>query len=663
MLALRWRLCLASLLVVLFQIQSKSKVKKTEFGYRPDIDGMRAIAVLMVLAVHAFPARLPNGFVGVDIFFVISGYLITSILLRELSADVFSIRNFYVRRVNRIFPALAVVLLFCLAAGPLVMYSSEYTQMGKSVAASALFVANVNFYLETGYWDISSKLKPLLHIWSLGVEEQFYLLWPLILWGAAKARKSAVAVSLAVIFAALCVNLVWTFQNQPAAFYLPFGRFWELASGGLLACIQRDGPAAQEKGGAHGLRDGVRHVLGIGGLALLAVTQIVPLRPDAFPGFYAVVVVGAATLLVLAGPQAWVNRRLLAHPAMVYVGKISYPLYLWHWPLLVFARLLGDGQWSSSHRNLAVVGSVAMAVLTHHAVERPLAKVARRNVLALVLAVLMAVVGMVAGLVYLGRLPVAQSYANAPLQTYDKPEVRSQGKIVLLGDSNAGHFSYGLSLLYGERLTTIATPGWPYLDGVRYREGYVPHREHLGTPALTEEALRRIEADDTVRLVILSNTYLMYLPSDNLRSVGGPGEETGVQAYEAGMRRTLERLLRSGKKVVLVKPIPTYPMLSAVTACTGDVRPVLRRQPADCQRARATVDAERAEYEALVARVLRGLGGVRVFDTLDALCDAQFCYVSRDGIQMYIDSGHFTTAGSQLVGAALARQVEAALSP
>jgi peptidoglycan/LPS O-acetylase OafA/YrhL/lysophospholipase L1-like esterase len=638
-------------------------VTKTEFGYRPDIDGMRAIAVLMVLAVHAFPARVPNGFVGVDIFFVISGYLITSILLRELSAHAFSIRNFYVRRINRIFPALAVVLLFCLATGPFVMYPSEYAQMGKSAMASALFVANINFYLETGYWDINSKLKPLLHIWSLGVEEQFYLLWPLILWGVARAKKSAVSVSLAVIFATLCVNLVWTFQNQPAAFYLPLGRFWELACGGLLACIQRDGQVAQGRDGTFGSSGGARQVLGIGGLTLLAVTQVVPLQVDAFPGFYAVVVVGAATLLVLAGPQAWVNRRLLAHPVMVYMGKISYPLYLWHWPLLVFARLLGDGQWSHSHRNLALAGSMVMAVLTHHAVERPLAGVSRRNVLALALAALMAVVGALSGLAYMGRLPVAQAYPNAPLQTYDKPVVRSQGKIILLGDSNAGHFSYGLSLLYGERLTTIATPGWPYLDGVRYREGYVPHREHQGSPALTEDALRRIETDDAVRLVILSNAHLMYLPSDNLRSVGGSSGETVAQAYEAGMRRTLERLRRSGKAVVLVKAVPTYPMLSAVTACTTDVRPVLRRQPADCQRARVTVDAERAGYDALITRVLQGLEGVRVFDTLEELCDAQYCYVSRDGIQMYIDSGHFTTAGSQLMGAALARQVEAALSP
>lgn len=640
---------------------------KTNFAYRPDIDGMRAIAVAMVLAVHAFPARLPNGFVGVDIFFVISGYLITSILLKELMEHEFSIRDFYVRRVNRIFPSLLLVLIFCLMVGQYMMYPAEYERMGKSAWASAMFSANINFYLETGYWDVSSKIKPLLHLWSLGVEEQFYVVWPLILWWACGRKFSVISISLLMIFGSMIVNMILTFANQPAAFYLPFGRFWELASGGLLACIQWSKQTESSKDSTSGLQNGISHVLSAGGMALLAATQMVPVSVDTFPGFYAVIVVGAATLLVLAGPNAWINRLILSHPIMVYIGKISYPLYLWHWPLLVFARLLGDGQWSSAHRNIAVVGAVLMAMLTYHFVERPLAiKVVRRNILALSLASLMICAGLLAGLVNFGKLPFAATatpYANAPLLDYEKPMIHSQGKVVLLGDSNAGHFSYGLSLLYGERLTTIATPGWPYLDGVKYRQGYVPHRDHLGSPALTQEALQRIETDPEVKLVILSNTYLMYLPDDNLRSQSdAPTTETVAQAYEAGMRRTLERLLGSQKKVVLVKSIPTYPMLSAITACTADVRPVFRRQPVDCQRPRQTVKAERAEYEALIERVVQGLAGVSVFDTLGELCDAQFCYVNRNGIQMYIDSGHFTTAGSQLMGAALAKKVEAALS-
>lgn len=373
----------------------------------------------MVLVVHASPNSLPNGYVGVDLFFVISGYLITSILCRELTEGHFSIRDFYIRRINRIFPGLLLVLLTCILLGPALMYPAEYALMGKSALFSALFSANIHFYLESGYWDVASKLKPLLHLWSLGVEEQFYLLWPLVLLWAHRARRSLVVVSLAVLFGSLAVNLVLTSKSQAAGFYLPFGRLWELAAGGLIACIQwvRTSGAIQGHAGdpqSHG----VRNILAWSGIGLLVATQAAYMDSKAFPGFYAVVVVAAAAMLVLAGPQAWFNRKVLAHSAVVYVGKLSYPLYLWHWPLLVFARLLGDGQWSSSHRNLAVVASVALAILTYHGVERPLSRrVTGKNLLALVLAGLMVLAGVLAWIGFKGKVPyTAAPYSNAALQ-------------------------------------------------------------------------------------------------------------------------------------------------------------------------------------------------------------------------------------------------------
>ena len=619
---------------------------------------MRAIAVLMVLAVHASPSSLPNGYVGVDLFFVISGYLITSILCRELADGKFSIRDFYVRRVNRIFPGLLLVLLSCLLLGPALMYPAEYGLMGKSALFSALFSANINFYLESGYWDVASKLKPLLHLWSLGVEEQFYLLWPLVLLWAYRAKRSMVTVSLAVLFGSLVVNLVLTSKSQAAGFYLPFGRLWELASGGLIACIQ------WQRGNGAVAGYGVRNVLGWSGIGLLVATQGVYMDAKAFPGFYAVAVVMAAAMLVLAGPGAWFNLRVLSNPVVVYVGKLSYPLYLWHWPLLVFARLLGDGQWSSSHRNLAVVASVILAMLTYHGMERPLIKhVARKNVLAMVLVGIMVLAGILAWMGLSGKVPfTAAPYANAPLPAYDTPDIKSHGKVVLLGDSNAGHLFYGLSLLYGQRLQLTATPGWPYLDGVGYRPGFVPHPEHVGTPDMTEEALRQIESDPDVRLVVLSNAYRMYLAQGSLRAIKGGGyEETSAQAYEKGLQQTVERLLAQKKKVVLVKSIPTYSALLSVTGCTSEVRPAWRREPADCVQSREAVDKERREYDALVQRVVQGHVDVSVLVTLEELCDARYCYVNHKGIQMYIDPGHFTTAGSQLMAAALARKIEDAL--
>lgn len=636
----------------------------TKIEYRPDIDGLRAIAVLMVLAVHASPASLPNGYVGVDLFFVISGYLITSILRREIAQDQFSIRDFYVRRINRIFPALVLVLLVCLLAGPALMYAGEYQQMGKSALFSVLFSANVHFYLESGYWDVASKLKPLLHLWSLGVEEQFYLLWPVLVLWAHRTRRSVVNVSLVVVFASLVVNLVLTSKNQAAGFYLPFGRLWELAAGGRVACIAwLRAPA--ESGVENPEGRALRNILGWAGMGLLVATQLSFMESTAFPGFYVVPVVLAGAMLILAGPQASFNRRVLSHPVAVYIGKISYPLYLWHWPLLVFVRLLGDGQWSSSHRNLAVLTSVVLAMLTYHAMEKPLAtRVARRNLLAMGLLGLMAVAGVLAWMGSAGKVPLtAAPYVNAALPAYDKPLIQSQGRIALIGDSNAGHLEYGLSPLYGDRLDVAATPGWPYLDGVRYRSGFVPHPEHVGTPEMTEATLRRIEADPEVRLVVLSNVYSIYFTGNSLRSIGGAGHtETSAQAYERGLQRTLQRLLAKHKKVVLVKTIPIQSPLLNVTGCADGVRPILRRRPAECVRSRQAVEAERQDYEAMLERVAAQVEGVTLFNTFDVLCDVQSCYVNRNGIQMYVDSGHFTTAGSQLMAAALARKIEDVLA-
>lgn len=634
-------------------------------SYRPDIDGLRAIAVLMVLLVHAFPKTLPNGYIGVDVFFVISGYLITSILLRELGEQSFSIREFYVRRINRIFPSLLLVLVFVIVAGPLIMYPTEYASMGKSMIFSTLFSANVNFFLEAGYWDISSKLKPLLHLWSLGVEEQFYLVWPLVLLLFSRAKRPLLGVSIGVIALSLIVNLCLTAQNQAAGFYLPFGRFWELACGGLLACIQSKTASIRASASPNDVGDmkspSVHDVLGWSGMGLLVAMLVVPMKAEAFPGFYAVPVIISTVLMIMADPASSFNRRVLSNRTMVYLGRISYPLYLWHWPLLVFGRLLGEGKLGSAHRNVAVVCAILLSMLSYHALERPLARrIARRNSLALALLLVMGGLSIVASLLYQGKFMPA--YAHTSLLSYEEPQIASNGKVAILGDSNAGHLLYGLTLLYGQRLETFATPGWPYLDGVEYREGYVPHESHKGSPEATELALRRIESDADIRLVIISNLYPMYLSSDSLRSMkGGSSTETTASAYEEGLRRTIERLRASGKKVVFVKHVPTYNTLTTITACT-EARPVFRKEIAGCIRSRATVESERRDYDALVARVVQGMEDVYLFNTLEELCDSQTCYVSKNGIQMYSDPSHLTPAGSQLVGAALARQVEMALS-
>ena len=329
--------------------------------YRPDVDGLRAIAVMLVVIFHAFPEAMPGGFIGVDIFFVISGFLITGIIVRELDQERFSLLAFYNRRIRRIFPALIVVLCVTLVLGWLWMLPAAYAQLSSDVFASAAFFANIALLLQSGYFDLESARKPLLHLWSLGIEEQFYLLWPLMLMLVARLRLSMLAAVSVVGVASLVLNVALIGSNPVATFYLPFTRAWELLAGAALACGWNQ--LGHSRTGSN-LRAFV-------GVLLIATAAGLLDTKSAFPGGWAVLPVAGAALL-LSAPAAWFCGSLLASPALVWIGLISYPLYLWHWPLLVFFGIIKFAPLTLLERGLIVGLSFALAWVTYRFVEIPL---------------------------------------------------------------------------------------------------------------------------------------------------------------------------------------------------------------------------------------------------------------------------------------------------
>ena len=329
--------------------------------YRPDIDGLRAIAVMLVVTFHAVPEAMPGGFIGVDIFFVISGFLITGIVTREIGSDRFGLLHFYERRIRRIFPALLVLLLAVLALGFLWMLPGPYARLSRDVVASAAFAANIALLLQSGYFDLESARSPLLHLWSLGIEEQFYLVWPLILMLAARFRIGPLAVAAAIGVASFALNVALIDRDPVATFYLPFTRAWELLAGATLACAWDRIPHDRRSGNW-------RAGLGMG-LIVIAAALLDPHR--AFPGWWAVLPVAGGVLL-LSAPSAWGARHLLASPPIVRIGLISYPLYLWHWPLLVFSALIKFGELTLLERGLVVAASTLLAWATYRWVEVPL---------------------------------------------------------------------------------------------------------------------------------------------------------------------------------------------------------------------------------------------------------------------------------------------------
>lgn len=296
-------------------------------------------------------------------FFVISGYLISGHVFTSLSENKFSFLTFYQRRIRRIFPTLILVLVACLVFGWFALLATEYAQLGKHTAASAPFLVNLAFWREAGYFDNSGITKPLLHLWSLGVEEQFYIVWPVAAWAIWRFRVNVLGAMLLLGALSFSHNLVVTVTDPTAAFYSPFTRFWELLIGAALAQAERRGvlppPIA------------IRF-LGLAGALLLAVGFVMISDASPFPGIAAAVPVVGTALIIMAGPTSFLNRVVLSAKLPVGLGLISYPLYLWHWPLLSFAYIVNSGTPKYPMLLGLVAGSVALAILTFWVVERPI---------------------------------------------------------------------------------------------------------------------------------------------------------------------------------------------------------------------------------------------------------------------------------------------------
>ena len=316
--------------------------------YRADIDGLRAIAVLAVVFFHSGFNIVSGGYVGVDVFFVISGFLITTIIVRELAEDTFSIAGFYERRMRRILPASIVTAAVSLIVGYLVFETKDLGNLAHSAIANSLFLSNVFFYMQTGYFDAAAELKPLLHTWSLSLEEQYYVVTPLLLMLIAKVfrgRYLIFVVPIAVLSFIACV--IGTYENQSLTFYMLTTRGWELLIGSILAIATI--PRIKN--------ETAMHVLAAFGLALILFSMFVFDNETAFPGAYAAVpTIGAAILIYTGRSGVTPVNRLLAMKPLVFVGLISYSLYLWHWPIIVFFKYLKGV-------TLGTVESVAMLLV------------------------------------------------------------------------------------------------------------------------------------------------------------------------------------------------------------------------------------------------------------------------------------------------------------
>ena len=360
---------------------------KYQSNYRAEIDGLRAFAVLSVFAFHAFPGKLKGGFIGVDIFFVISGFLITSHILEKLDKGEFSFLDFFQRRIRRIFPSLIAVLSVSLVFGWFVLLSDEHALLGKHIASGAVFISNFVFADEAGYFDTAQELKPMLHLWSLAVEEQFYILWPLVLWIAWKLNFNLFVLTLIVFSASFLANIVWVDIKPTETFFWPFGRFWELFSGSLLAWFmvskqkhlsyQRGMQVWTDKHTYHKVStvlqpSMMRNLSSLFGMLLLALGVLIINKELPFPSFWALLPIFGALLVIYGGSQTRLSRLFLTNRLSIWFGLISYPLYLWHWPILSYLHIIEDMTPHRNSRIAAVFLSIFLAWVTYIFVEKPI---------------------------------------------------------------------------------------------------------------------------------------------------------------------------------------------------------------------------------------------------------------------------------------------------
>lgn len=616
--------------------------------YRRDVDGLRTVAVVPVILSHAGLSLFGGGFVGVDVFFVISGFLITSLIAEEIREGRFSLLSFYERRVRRILPALAAVLLVSWLLGAAILLPNDFREFAGSVAAAAVSVSNIFFWRQSGYFDDQAAFKPLLHTWSLAVEEQFYIFFPLFLllvWRFARGRWT---VALLPVLAASFALAAWGVAHKPdAAFFLAPTRAWELLLGALLAV-----------GAVPPLRSRIlAEGAGLLGLGLIGWSVLTFHGAMEFPGVNALYPCLGAALLIHSGTWDTATARLLSTRPMVFTGRISYSLYLWHWPLLVFAGYLAFRPLTGWETAGVIAATVLLSVLSWRYVEQPFRRGApllpgRRRVFAgaaaaLLLACLAGAHGLTTG-GWTGRFApqvaevsaVAGMRDPAALACQDrKPADIAQGRLCVIGapeaqetwlywgDSHAIAFQH----LYdealraaGKKALVVGYNGCAPLFGI--------HRADYPLPChAVAEAVKALIDRTGIRTVVMTAFWTGYY-HDTVQSDGSGADTAAV--LDAAVARTLRDLAGQGVRLHLADPVPgaRHNVPRAMAASLAWHRPINSGFTA-------------AEYLERNRRLLAAIeqNGASLHARLSLwrrLCGEGTCRYGEDGLPLYFDDNH-----------------------
>ena len=642
--------------------------KSTPIGYRPEIDGLRAVAVLSVIFYHAGLPGFSGGYVGVDIFFVISGFLITSIISREIAAGSFTFAKFYERRIRRILPALFFVTATSTFLAWFILSPGQLKDFGQSLVATMGFAANIYFFLTSGYFSPDVETLPMIHMWSLAVEEQFYLLFPVLLIVLWKIGRDVIHWILPILFMGSLSLCIWNESRDPVAnFYLAHYRAWELMIGSIIALRA----SRIDHWFAH--RHATRQSCQLAGLILIA-GGIALLDSDTpFPGKYAIAPVFGTALLIASIAAAGPARWLLSLRPMVLVGLISYSAYLWHQPLFAFMRVYSGHLLSPIVKAAIILVALGAAWLSWRFVEQPFRdrkflKRAQIFVFAVAGTGVIALVGLAFHLA--NGVParfdartraLASTMEVSPMRNkchtdglnYRKPETAcvypaKRASWALFGDSHAIEIGQALAERLGpkgEGVVHLTFSGCP--------PALTFDSQNPGCAAWTREASDWLMARKDVNNVLLVYRHNFYLLGDQTQVYPGLGgkhanflpnasAKEAEAAYARGFSTLVDKFLAAGKKVYILAPIPELPVHVERFIFSHDPKMIEQPISLEWNRKRG------AQARSILAQQA-GKPGVTVLDPMDGLCEKTSCRMVANGKTLYFDDNHPSMYGARLI--------------
>ncbi|MBL8476019.1 MAG: acyltransferase [Methyloversatilis sp.] len=635
-------------------------------NYRKEIDGLRALAVVPVILFHAGFEQFSGGFVGVDVFFVISGYLITTILIVEFERGSISIAHFFERRARRILPALFVVMFVCIPLAWFMLLPHELKEFSKSLVAVSLFVSNILFWRESGYFASAADFKPLLHTWSLAVEEQYYILFPFFLIVVWRFGKNYLKAFLCIVFIISLAAAHWGSINFPtAAFFLLPTRGWELLIGVFAAFYLANSNRTE-------FTRLTREIGGCLGLALIIFSVFSYSRETPFPGLYAVIpTIGALLIIVFATERTRIGR-FVGNRIFVGIGLVSYSAYLWHQPLFAFARIRGFTEFDPYISLGLMAGTLGVAFLSWRYIETPFRRETSINRNKLLLTGFAGTIFFI-GIGLVGVLTEGFSYRYPALSALNShsawpnelnstdecrahfggdqycviTDVNKEPTDLLLGDSHANHFYPGISGRFEQKnrnLLMFGAGGCPPLLDIDMGYHYA-HGTRLRCMERTNDEVKRLLKIDSIRNVFLS-FHSETLFDSRVSFFDSRGEiyfdNDRVSAATRALVRVVKTAADNGKKVYVIEDLPDV-TFSAYRRCLAQTNSAENSRP--CLNLKSQNEA--------YFRVLENLRphGVEIVRTHQLLISFPY---SNSGVLLYRDETHLSLKGSVYVGDRLA---------